>query len=236
MPKLTRIAVMLSAVLLVAGPAAAYPDPTTGEWVPEYVESPVYLHCNGDTKVGNLHAVADSKVVTWDNVKPTKSFTSGAGCGTADTFVEGTADHNPLYDFTTAGFYTGNVDTITVRLWAIEGAGRAGNKFDVRMHLKVDGEDVIKRGTVVNAVPIPSSTGVTRLYEVTVTGVGLSTLADHTTEHDVTLTVYPVFANSTGGGVAWVYDAAEIDSGLVFNDTTPAVTTIARNVARSTTP
>ena len=235
MTKFSRAISLLCAVLLVSAPASAAIDPVTGVWVPEYVETPVYLHCNGDVKANNVHTIADSKTVTWDTTAPTASYTSGAGCGSADTWATGTTDHNPIYDFTTAGYYTGNIDTVTIRLWAIEGVGRTTNTFNVKLHLKIDGEDVIKRETAVPAVPIASSTGATRLYEVTVTGVDLGTQDDSIYEHDVVLTVYPQVANGTGGGIAWVYDAAEIDSGLVFNDTTPAATTIARNVPRSTT-
>ena len=236
MPKLFRVIAVLSAVLLFAAPASAGIDPVTGEWTPDYIESPVYFHCTGDTKVGNIHAVADGMTVSWDENKPTASYQSGAGCGSADTFLTGTADHNPIYDFTTAGYYTGNIDTVTIRLWAIEGAGRAVKDFAVNLHLKINGEDVLTRNTPATATAIPSSTGATRLYEVTVTGVNLASQLDSTTEHEVVLTVYPQFANSTGGGIAWVYDAAEIDSGLVFNDTTPAAKTIARNTPTTATP
>ena len=236
MPKLKRLAAVLCALVVSAAPASAGIDPVTGEWTPDYIETPVFLHCTGDTKVGNLHAVADGMVVSWDENKPTTSYTAGGGCGTADTALSGTADHNPIYDFTTSGYYTGNIDTITLRLWAIEGAGRAFDEFTVDLHLKVDGEDVIARDTPAEAVAIPSSTGATRLYEVTVTGVDLSSQVDSTSEHEIIATVYPKFVDGSGGGIAWVYDAAEIDSGLVFNDTTPAAKTLARNVPRSVTP
>lgn len=232
MSKLSRFATILCAVLLVAGPASAGIDPVTGEWIPEYVETPTYMHCNGDTKVGNFHALADSSVVTFDENAPTTSYTAGGGCGSADTQLEGTADHNPVYDFTTSGYYTGNIDSLTIRLWAIEGSGRRSPEFAVNLHLKIDGEDVLRRNTPATAVAVASSTGITRLYEVTVTDIDLSTLADHGYEHDVTLTVYPQGA-TTGSGVAWVYDATEIDSGLIFNDTTPAAKKLKRNVARS---
>ncbi len=235
MPRFSRIAAVLCAGVLAAAPASAA-HTAAGEFVPEYVETPVYFHCNGDTKVSNLHATLDSNYVSWDTNKPTASYTSGAGCGTADSAVEGTADRNPIYDFTVAGFYTGNVDTLTLRLWAIEGFGRTANKMDMKVHVTIDGEDVLKRGTVANAVPIASSTGATRLYEVTITGVDLGRESDHSTEHEVLATVYPQFVNRTGGGIVWVYDAAEVDSGLVFNDTTPAATTIARNVPRTPEP
>lgn len=233
MSKLSRLATLLCALLLVAAPASAGIDPVTGEWVPEYVETPTYMHCTGETKVGNVHAIADSQTVSFDENAPTTSYTAGGGCGTADTFLEGTADHNRIYDFTTSGYYTGNIDTVTIRLWAIETAGKRLNDFLVNLHLKIDGEDVLKRGTVGTAVAVPSSTGLTRLYEVTVTDVGLSTELDSTYEHDVVLTVYPQGPTNTGSPIAWVYDATEIDSGLIFNDTTPAQKTIARNVPRS---
>lgn len=232
MSKFVRVAAAAAAVLLVAGPASAGHTPPTEPFVPEYVERQVYLHCNGATKVSNVHATVDGVRVSWDDKKPTASFQSGAGCGTLDTFAAGTANHNPLYDFPIAGTFTGNIDNLTIRFWAIDASGsRLDNEFTVDLHLVIDGADVLKRPTLAYAPAVPSSTGIARLYEVTVTDIGLDSEADHEAEHSIELTAYSKFVDGSGI-TAWVYDASEIDSGLVFNDKTPATKKIARNVEK----
>jgi hypothetical protein len=231
MHKVRVIAAAAFLVMAIGGQASATHTPPGEPFVPEYMETETYLHCNGATKVGNLHATADGNRVAFDNVKPTASYTTGAGCGTVDTFLAGTANHNPIYDFPVRGSFTGNINNITIRYWAIDFCGsRALEEFTVDLHLVIDGVDVLTRTPATNAhaPTVNSSTGISRLYEVTVTNVGFSSESDHTAEHEVELTVYPKFVDGSGC-VVWVYDAAEIDSGLVFNDTTPSSIKISRN-------
>src|SRR5688500_3387171 len=154
-------------VMAIGGPAAATHTPAGEPFVPEYVETPVYLHCNGATKVSNLHALAESNFVSFDTTKPTASYTSGAGCGTAETFVGSTVPNNPVYDFPVEGTFTGNIHNMTIRFWAIDLAGsRALEEFTVDLSLQIDGVDVLAHGTDAHAPTIASSTGISRLYEV----------------------------------------------------------------------
>jgi hypothetical protein len=233
----SRIRIVATAALLVmglAGPATASHTLPGEPFVPEYVETATYLHCNGATKVGNVHATADGNRVAFDTTKPTASYTTGAGCGTLDTFLLGTADHNPIYDFPVRGTFTGNINNITVRFWAIDfTASRALEEFTVDLHLVIDGNPILVRNADGTATPahaptIASSTGISRLYEVTVTKIGLDTLEAHETEHEIELTAYTKYVDGSGG-LVWVYDAAEIDSGFVINDTTPSAVKIPRN-------
>lgn len=218
-------------VMAIGGPAAATHTLPGEPFVPEYIETAEYLHCNGATKVSNVHAAVDGNRVAFDTTKPTASYTAGAGCGTIDTFLAGESNHNGLYDFPVHGTFTGNIDNITVRYWGIDFCGsRALEQWTVDLHLQIDGTDILTRAPATNAYAptINSSTGISRLYEVTVTKVALNSEADHTAEHEIELTVYPKFVNGSGC-VVWVYDAAEIDSGLVINDTTPSAVKVPRN-------
>lgn len=224
-----RVVAVLTALMTVAAPAAADHTPAGEPFVPEYVETPVYLHCNGAVKANNVHTVAENKFVSWDENQPTASFTTGAGCGYAETFFSGTSDHNPVYDFPIQGTFKGNIDNLTIRFWAIDVSGsRAFEEFTVDLHVQIDGRDIIARGTDAHAPVIDSSTGISRLYEVTVTDVGLSSLQAHEAVHDIRVTAYTKYVDGSGV-LAWVYDASEVDSGLVFNDTTPAAVQIPRN-------
>jgi hypothetical protein len=233
----SRIRVIATAAMLVmavTGPAAASHTPPGEPFVPEYVETETFLHCNGATKVGNVHATLDGNRVAFDTTKPTASYTTGAGCGTVDTFFGGTTDNNPIYDFPIRGTFTGNIDNITIRFWAIDfTASRALEEFTVDLHLVIDGVPILARNADGTATPahaptISSETGISRLYEVTVTKVGLNSLTDHTQEHEIELTAYTKYVDGSGG-LVWVYDAAEIDSGLVINDTTPSPVKVPRN-------
>ena len=219
-------------VMAIGGPAAATHTPAGEVFAPEYVETATYLHCNGATKFSNLHATVDGNRVGFNTTKPTASYTSGAGCGTVDTFLSGSANHNPIYDFPVAGTFTGNINNITVRFWTIDaGVSRVIDEMNFGAYLVIDGTDVVARpadAPNVEVIPVNSSTGISRLVEFTFTNIGLSSEADHTAEHTIELTMEGWFTDTDAVNV-WVYDAAEIDSGLVINDTTPSAVKVPRN-------
>jgi len=228
MHKVRVIAAAAFLVMAIGGSASATHTPPGEPFVPEYVETETFLHCNG-TKLGNASATLNGDRVAFDTTKPTASFTTGAGCGTLDTFLGGTANHNPIYDFPIRGTFTGNINNITIRFWAIELAGsRALNEWTVDLHVQIDGMDILARPTVAHAPITEDATDPARLYEVTVTNVGLSSESDHTMEHEIEITAYSKFIDGSGINM-WVYDASEVDSGLVINDSTPAPVRFARN-------
>lgn len=47
-------------------------------------------------------------------------------------------------------------------------------------------------------------------------------------QHEIELSVMTHYIDLDGSNI-WVYDAAEIDSGLVINDTTPSGVKVTRN-------
>lgn len=204
----------VAAILAVALPASAQTV-----FVPTYTETPVYLHCNGPTKLSQANYLASTaaRTIGWDGTKPTTSYTAGAGCGTVDSFLVGAAPMNPVYDLALSGTYTGNLRDMTVRLWGIDTSGsRATDAWTVRGYVAIDGRQRVPFTEVIKGTMIPSSTGIARAVEFSVTHLGLSTEADSTREHSVEITVASIFLDSSGL-ITWVYDAAEIDSGIVFN-------------------
>jgi hypothetical protein len=217
--------VAVAATLAVALPASAQ---TT--FVPTYTETPVYLQCNGTTKVSQVNFVAEgAEVVTWDSTKPTASFTTGAGCGTVDPYIVGAAPGNPVYDLALSGTFTGNLRDLTVRLWGIDTSGsRAFNEFDARVYVSIDGRERVPFTTAIAGPMVASSTGISRLVEFSVTNLNLSSEADSTKEHTIEITVGSIFLDSSGL-ITWVYDASEIDSGIVFNPARTAATKIRAN-------
>lgn len=172
--------------------------------------SSVYLHCGTAPKVGTQ----TTATYGWNSIKPTASVTSGAGCGQLDTKML-TGDGISL-----TGTYTGLLDRLTVRMWVIDaGPVRAGVFPDIWVDTSVD----IDSGTVggsgeMHVVPVASSTGASRLLEISVTGIGFTDPenADHTGLHTITINLEstPIL---DGDDVAWVLDTSEVDSGLVFS-------------------
>jgi hypothetical protein len=202
------------ALLLVLALAALAVAPATAEEV-ELREERVYFHCNGETKVSNLHATLDGAIVGWDTNAPTQSFTQGAGCGTADTTFTGTADHNPLYDAPFAGVFKGELDSLTIHAHSIPvGSNRRSSTFGVNVLLQVNGKTLVNRDLLIREPATVSSTGLSHLLEVTVTDIGLVGEQFRNRNHRVELTLMTYYTDHVN---AWVFDATEVDSGITFN-------------------
>lgn len=178
-----------------------------------------YFHC-GQHKVANLDNL--NSATTWDKTAPTKSVQDGAGCGALDTFLTGSADHNPIYDAPFAGVYEGRIDAITLHAHVIDaGLARATNDFRFRMHLEIDGETIVPRtAPVLKVTPVASGSGASREIVVSVTDIGLTGLEDDG-EHDVKVTLYSPFVD-TNTANGWVWDTTEVPSGILFNPLTTA--------------
>jgi hypothetical protein len=186
----------------------------------ELTEERVYFHCNGDTKVANVHAVADETIVGWSTTAPTASFTEGAGCGTADTGLTGAADHNPLYDAPFAGTFRGHIDSLTVHAHSLlPVTANLLDEFHVNVLLQINGRTIIDRETVVTAEAIESETGLSSLFEFTVTDIGLIDEERPTRLYSVQLTLMTHYLDDNNN---WVFDATEVDSGITFNPTEQA--------------
>jgi hypothetical protein len=214
-------------VMALAAPAAATHTPPGEPFVPEYVETSTYFHCAG-TKLSN-----NGGAVPFDTVKPTASYTTGAGCGHLDTMFSGTANHNTLYDFAVSGTFTGNIKNITLRYHHLDvGLSRALNSSGLGLYLVIDGEEIVTRpGATAPTVRVPvsdSNGGASRFMELTIRNIGLDSEADHAEEHQIELTVEAYHPDLDTAKV-WLYDAAEFDTGLVINDATMAPTKVNRN-------
>lgn len=173
------------------------------------VVSPVsatYAHCGTAAK-----AVATG-VTTYvmDVTKPATSFTANGGCGTLDS------DKRDDDGIVLTGSYTGNLDRLTVDAHVIDaGPVRAGafEEIYVDAVVSVDGLDVA--AGEVHLVPIPSSTGLSRLLQFSVRGIGL-TGEDQAGKHDVKVTLN-ASSYLDGDQLAWVVDATEVPTGVTYS-------------------
>lgn len=201
-------ALVLVAVLLVGGPAGAQ------EFVPVLETQNVFFRCtSGPTRVSQANL---AQSITWTPDEPASSVATGGGCASHDSQLccSGTvSNENYIYDSVFRGDMTGNLDTLTVRAWALDtGASRADATVGFDVFLSIDGK------TRLDHVPVSVASEVTqglRSIEFSVTNLGLLSEADHTLFHDIHL----VMKTMTYGGsdLTWVFDATEAPSGLTFN-------------------
>lgn len=228
---LSRPVLLLTGVALTA---LAVPAVAQDPFVPVLAQQPVFFACGAD-KVDNVRRAQGGAVPTWTATRPVASVTTGAGCGSADSPFTQTATDN-MYDSTWSGQVTGNLDAVTVELHSIDAArSRAGGTGSLQVRLLVDGEELTPGaeglGTAVTVTPVPSSTRASSAYLFTVTGLGF-TGEDEQGVHEVTLQVNGGAVIQRGPTVmdavhGFVWGAAEVPSGLVFNPAKPAAVTLA---------
>lgn len=205
-PPRHHLAVAALAVLVLAAPAAA-----TG-YVPTFNPERVYFSCGGEAKAGAL----EHRTFAWGTTPPTTSYTANGGCGQLDLSPH--VGDEPVF----VGTHTGNLDRLTVHAWVIDaGLSRTGAFEDVwlTVSLSIDGTEVATADDV-RVVPQPSSTGVSRLLELSVTHLGL-TGEDEAGEHEIELRLGSM-PYEDGDTIAWVLDATELASGVTFTPATLA--------------
>lgn len=216
-----RIALLLAVAMAVAVPVAADDHE---EWEPNLVHERVYVVCEGE-KVQNIEQL-DGNTPTWDTEEPDESVTEGAGCGSVDAPFTQT-DAGNVYDTTWAGFFEGNLDTLTVHAHNIYvGPGRATGEFEVAVKLFINGRPYFPDvGGHVIAEAQPSDTRLSELVEFTITDLGLVE-EDDDRLHYVELVLHggtphhrdPTVTDTVSG---WVWGTTEVPSGITFNPDEP---------------
>ncbi len=191
-----------------------------------------YFHCASDRKLANIDHAVDSKLPSWDTVKPTKSVTEGAGCGWADNSAlrSPQAGDSP-HDGAWRGTFAGNLSSMTVQLHGIPvGPGRTGAAQRFNVTLFVDGTSVFgvagdgrAARKEVTITPVPSSTGASSLYEFTIRNLAFAAeTGAGSEEREIILNV----AAASEPVMGWVYDTTEVPSGIAFNPATHAAVKI----------
>lgn len=202
LPVLGLAALAVAAAVLPASAASAGPVVT-------------YAHCGSAAKAG-VSAATGIPTFVMDGTKPTTSFTANGGCGTLDT------DKSNADGIVLTGTRTGLLDQLTVDAHVIDVGGVRAGLFEevyVNATLTVDGE-AFGLGEL-RLTPVPSATGLSRLLQFSVTGLGLTDPETDAGTHAVTVTLDSAnYAN--GDEAAWVLDATEVPTGVVYGPTTLA--------------
>ena len=212
--KPARALLAAAASLIIAVPATA---DSHDVFVPDLHEERGYLLCAGELKVQNNGAS-----VGWDTAPPAASYTEGAGCGFADSGpsdpeTEAVLGEDPTGELVIAGMYTGNLDSLSVHLHAIDGPWTRTELFGMELStsVEVDGTEIYNSNGSLLVPHVRSESGLTILGEYTITDIGLLDEAD-LTEHEIVVRINSYYSDDLYG---FVWGASEIDSGVTLNPT-----------------
>jgi hypothetical protein len=164
-------------MLVLAAPASA----THGGIHPKFRSQGVYFHCNGETKLYQANwlaeATAESSYVPWSTSPPPGSVSDGNGCGGLDWG----GNTNEVYDPVYQGSFTGNLRSMTIRLYNfLANATRSAPTDPLRLYAEIDGVALFppgaqpSNGRTVTVTPQPGNSGATDFYEFTITNIGFA--------------------------------------------------------------
>jgi hypothetical protein len=206
-----RVHLLLAVALLVLGATSG----ASAADCESACRQEVWLH-RGDAALGN------AATPSWSTEKPTASVAAGAGgayvsARAVDLFVPRNRAARPTF----AGAFTGRLDTLAVTLYAVAPTADAvWNELRVVTRLTVDDAVVYDEPSTV--VEVPFAPGANRVGTVRFAFTGIAQALEvldkgnaPDTAHAVTLEVIPRLY--TDDAVV-LYDAAEVPSGIVFNE------------------
>jgi len=200
--------------------AAAFTSPVRAEepFFPDLVHTPTYLVCSGTTKLAQANVAIDgTKTVGWDEIPPTQSVQSGAGCASAEPFAAGSSQPDAVLDLPMAGTFTGNLTAMTVRLHAVDTTARASSSQPLVVDVVIDGRTRVRQAPV-EVTAVRSMSDTIAFIEFSVTNIRLLDELDSTTTHTVEVIVSTQYAD-IGTLTGWIWDATEFPSGITFNPT-----------------
>lgn len=191
-------------------------ETTTEPTGPVFTEQRVYFH-QAATKAGNLGAMDADTLPSWDTTAP-GSVTTGSGAGYLGNIASEIAlgDHTAESGPTFEGSFTGLIDSMAVDLYAF--AAPQDTKQGIRVQVLVDGELVHEDSEAFDVNYKPGGQAA-RQINFAITDIhsvmelyGMNTAPD--AEHTVRINVVPFYV---GDDAMYVYDAAEVPSGITFN-------------------
>lgn len=208
---------VVGAMSLVA--VAALALPSTAEDLA--TEQRTYAHCGSAGKA----VVQGVTTYALDATAPTTSFAANGGCGTLDS------DKREDDGIVLTGTHTGHLDQLTVDAHVIDaGPVRGGAYAEIYTDVVVKVDERTVAAEELKLVPVPSSTGISRLLQFSVTGIGLTREGDQG-EHTIEVTLNSA-SYLDGDQVAWVLDATEVPTGVVYSPAELAATVVRAPIRR----
>lgn len=217
--KLTRLIAFLVLLVLSGGSALAAPgDCRQIEDAAQVCRLDVWLH-KAETAAGNLGATGETAYPSWNTTRPTGNAGGGyAGHWGGDFAVE---EYQSGSTATFEGSFKGNLDNaaVTLYLFAPGYSAQGLPGYHLRTQIVVSGRqlytsdftngDVVKITKAGEAV-FKIEYALVNLYP----GLKASGQAGDANPHQIRLSVTPYLA---GDEAMFVYDSAEVPSGIVFN-------------------
>ncbi len=222
--KTLKIGIGIAVALSLAVPAAAAdcrlirgeatPDDTSDDV--EVCHQDVWFH---GPKAGNLAAIGQADLPTWNTTKPTGSLSSGAGSAYAGNSVTEIVmepygkESGPVF----VGTFTGNLDNLAVDMYLSSPDSIRRGTYPVRTRLEVDGVELYAEGQGATVPATSTSPGIHRIrfaYRDLYDALALEGKAGAGITHNVKLSVLPFYFVTEA---VFLYDAAETPSGITFN-------------------
>jgi hypothetical protein len=204
MRRLLPLCLLAATLVLGALPAAAQETPT-------FRTERVYFTCIGDNKLQNV-PMLEGQIPSWDTTAP-GSVATGSGCGMYEN-NQNTTGLNAEFQ----GTFTGNLDNLTVELHNIYASPtRPDHSIRMIATLTIDDEPIAD--TAAASFPtVASATGISEKLTYTFTELNYDDEAGDGSQ------VHTIFIQARSSGTEtqslWVWDAAEVPSGITFNPTT----------------
>lgn len=215
MSRMAILAVLLAGV----SPAQAQTGGSTPEeYVPTFARADYWLHANG-SRIGNIDAM-ENRFVKWDATKPAGSETA-IYHGNNYPFIVGGELHDPDHFLTMEGTAGGDLDAIAFDLYFIGWAQstiQCGLSLSFR--LLIDDQTILEqdftgsagiRYQAVNSTTVRTRFVLTNLWEAS-KQAGLAYGPD--VKHKVYLNIQNFYVCNE---LTWLYDAADVPSGLIVN-------------------
>lgn len=223
------IAVALSVLGATAGAGAL--EPGCREIRPATATAPAVEACRQDvwfhaaqTKAGNaaaLPAEAGQSFPSWNTTKPAASVTTGAGAGyvtvaAADAVQENHPAARPRF----VGNFDGVMDNLALTGYVYAPAPQQAKTYDVILRLEIDGTTIWNNYDAQITTPLVNGANPYEpaRFNITLTNIA-QTMQDNGLSlagpHRVELSVINFFFGEDHS--MFVYDAAEVPAGIVFN-------------------
>jgi hypothetical protein len=178
----------------------------------------VWFH-NAETPAGNLAAFGAAAFPSWNATKPTGSYMSGAGGAYVATsaFHQSNAPWDPQGTPVFEGTFTGDIDTLAATFYMFVPGKAAEATLPTNIQLIVDEQLIYEADD--NSIRLSAAGEIAKKIDFALTNIHVLMselgLAGAGTQHAIRLSV--VGTGLATGAAVFVYDAAEVPSGMVFN-------------------